>query len=76
MVEEEKKIFSLNLVSYLKSQGLQEDYLSRDGNAVYYVFPENVEVAKAIIRYRYNKELQEFLQAYRKVRQQISEFEG
>lgn len=75
-MEDEKKIFSLNLVSYLKSKGLEEDYLSKDGSAVYYVFPRTKEVATTITRYRCNRELQEFLQSYKKVREQINEFEG
>lgn len=78
LVEEnkERRVYSLNLCSWLLSQGIIEDKIARDEekqDCIYFVFPETETVAKSIIKYKNNTELQNFLNHYKIVRNKTKE---
>lgn len=68
---QEKKIYSLNLISYLTSRGV---LLNFDTNADGKIFAtcEN-DITYLIEEYRKNKELQSFLHSYKTIRNKIKE---
>jgi hypothetical protein len=68
----DKRIYSLNLVAYLKMNGFDEVKIGIDevNSKVYYVFDE--DLSNEIERYKGSIELQNFLHSFKLVRSAIS----
>lgn len=75
-MRENKRIFSLNQVSFLKSKGITEYQLGydHDKETVYFVFPETREVGKAIREYHQNKELQKYIGLFKETRDEVHSY--
>lgn len=74
-----KRIYSLNLVSYLNSKGINEKEIQIDENKqnkVFFIFKETAEVAQAIKEYKNNNELKKFLNCYKQIKEKINKFKG
>lgn len=71
----EKRIYSMNVVAWLRSHGQTETYREYDGDAgcFYWVFSEGGEVGKWIKRYRTDSELQSFLGEFRKLKEEVKQ---
>ncbi|WIF94298.1 DUF5659 domain-containing protein [Caminicella sporogenes] len=71
----EKRIYSLNLVAWLKSKGHKqiEIKVDKENNKKYYVFAETDDVARDIEEYRKNRELHEFIRQFKEVKKEIKE---
>lgn len=67
------KIFSLNKIAYLKSKGIEEEYIGKDpetGN-IYYCFPVCQEVEQTLKKYKQDEELHKFISAFKNVKKEI-----
>lgn len=74
-----KKIYSLNLISYLRSKGFKELEMGRNEHTgkVYYIFPQTEEVADAIKEYKNPKAevvLHEFIENFKNIKKEIYEY--
>lgn len=75
-MEEPKRIYSLNLVAALLTEGLEYDKVAKDEkNQAYFVFPQSIKVAKAISEYKDNAKLQNYLRQFRKIKMIIKELQ-
>lgn len=69
---EEKRIYSLNLISYLKSRGFEEvDVRKDEENKVYYIFQEDESIAEAIRSYKEDLMLGRFIRTFRDVKKKV-----
>lgn len=66
-----RNIFSLNLLAYLKTLGI--DYrLELTGKSLYYaVVEDSQEISQAILDYKYDEKLQAFLSEFRDLRKEL-----
>lgn len=74
-----KKIYSLNLVSYLHTMGLKEVKMDKDtkSKSTFFVFEESDDVKNAIESYKKSDvtvNLHEFTTKFKEIKKQIAEF--
>ena len=74
-----KRIYSLNLVSYLRSHGFNELSIERDesNNKLYYTFAETKDVQNAIEEYKNPNAtvlLHQFISNFKDIKREIYEF--
>ena len=74
-----KKIYSLNMVSYLRSRGFKEISLNKDetNDKVYYTFEPSTEVLNAIAEYKnpnVTVVLHDFIANFKTIKTEIYEF--
>lgn len=76
----DKRIYSLNLISYVMMQtGIEPDLeinYAKGNGVVYGIFPDCEAVASAIKDYRKDTALHNFLQSYADLREQIKQARG
>lgn len=71
-MEEPKRIYSLNLICYLKASGFNEYQYFKEEGKVYYCFPEDdPQVGKAITEYKNNTFLHEYLNKFKETKKEI-----
>ena len=78
VLKREKRIFSINLISFLKLQNFNEVNrgIAEDTGKVYYVFPENDEVKEKINEYKGRNvtvNLHDFISQFRGIKQNMRE---
>ena len=65
----DRKVYSLNKIAYLISAGANVELVLDDNNKCYGLIEQNI--TDLLEEYKSNKELQKFLNAYKKIREFI-----
>lgn len=74
-----KKIYSLNLISYLRTKGFKEINIDRDGESgnIFFVFEESSEITNSIKEYKKPEitiNLHDFVANFKNIKKEISAF--